>query len=1220
MPRPYRIASVVLAGVILLPHLTNTADLPPASAAVVDEVSRPAPPKDGTRVTLITGDRVLLTSRTGALDQVLFEPGPGSSSTSAVITRAGGHTVVIPSAAMSEVASGKLDRDLFDVTTLIAEGRDDARSPGVPVIIEYDGLSYSSLQPALGELIPGGTTTRVLTSVGARAATVRKASARTFWLGLASSRVGVKRITLDRKVSVSLDKTVPQIGAPAAWKRGFTGKGVKVAVLDTGIDSSHPDFAGRLAEVRNFSSAETGEDKVGHGTHVAGILAGNGAASNGKYRGVAPEASLLIGKVLDDEGSGSESAIIAGMEWAVARGAKVVNLSLASADPSDGTDPMSQAINRLSRKHDTLFIVAAGNCYVNEDSQTPGPAAADEAVAVGNLQINGASNDSSCRGPRTSDGVIKPEISAPGTGVVAPRAAGTSEGTPVNERYTSLTGTSMAAPHVAGAAVLLSQANPSWRGRQLKARLLSTSDPQRGSGIIRQGAGRVDADQATTPGVSVDSGELLLGMVHWPYPTSDSIKRTLVYRNPGATPVTLRLKADLGAKLSQAALVIPPRGQSTLTMTVDRRKLGIGSHSGRVTATPVAGGDPLVTLFGWYNEPERYDLNMRGYNLDGTPATSDLAVNGGAAPSSVRMENGKAVLRVPPGRYDVAAVFGRDATDTRVEDFALASTEVLVRRATTVILDARKAVPVDAVVAKRPGLAARERGMTYLRGNSWAVGALTIGTPRRFFATPTPRRTGRTEFSTGVRWEVPPYRAVRSDGGALPVTDYFFGPRFTGTKELRVVPSNPGGFSGGLAVVARTRAKTVGEQALAAENAGAAAVLFYDPARPGIDADGPFFAPEGARIPVLRTSRAAARDLLAAMHLQAITVRITGTAATPYVYDLVVPWAGRIPADASEVVQAQDLARLDETFGSHTDGVLHSETRSGLTPAGTSYGSWLMPAFVAPHRRTSFLSGNSTRWSDYLVVNNSGTGDPFGLRSVDRTYRAGVRSLARWVMPVATSGLPAGGEGPARVVRRGTSLLIALSPFGHGPSQYAEPFDGSGQYDLKVWRDDAPVGEVASAFMDFDVPAGPGHYRIDLDARRDLPWWRYSTRVVSSWSFRSTSAPTEVLPLLVADLDLPQAGPLSAVAAGRPVRITLGLRHQTGAPASRITSARLQLSYDGESWHTLPLKAYAPGRYVATVVHPAAKAGVAPSLRVEATDAAGGRLHQEITKAYSLRH
>lgn len=165
-------------------------------------------------------------------------------------------------------------------------------------------------------------------------------------------------------------------------KAYYEGQGVKVAVLDTGVDAGHPDLAGRIAEAKDFSGSPSTDDHFGHGTHVASIVGGTGAASSGTRRGVAPHADLLIGKVLGDDGYGSESSVIDGMEWAAAEHAKVVNMSLGSDADTDGTDPMSQAVNTLTASTDTLFVVAAGNAGPGP-STVGSPGAADAALTVG---------------------------------------------------------------------------------------------------------------------------------------------------------------------------------------------------------------------------------------------------------------------------------------------------------------------------------------------------------------------------------------------------------------------------------------------------------------------------------------------------------------------------------------------------------------------------------------------------------------------------------------------------------------------------------------------------------------------------------------------------------------------------------------------------------------------------------------------------------------------
>src|SRR5262249_39405559 len=149
-------------------------------------------------------------------------------------------------------------------------------------------------------------------------------------------------------------------------------------------------------------------------------------------------------------------------------------MSLGTPWPTDGTDPMSRAVNRLTRESGALFVVAAGNSGPGE--QTIGsPGAANLALTVGAVDKQDQPAWFSSRGPRFGDGAIKPEITAPGVDIVAARAAGTSLGNLLDEYYTSLDGTSMATPHVAGAAAILVEQHPRWSAARLKARLVSTS-------------------------------------------------------------------------------------------------------------------------------------------------------------------------------------------------------------------------------------------------------------------------------------------------------------------------------------------------------------------------------------------------------------------------------------------------------------------------------------------------------------------------------------------------------------------------------------------------------------------------------------------------------------------------------------------------------------------------------------------------------------------------
>ena len=170
---------------------------------------------------------------------------------------------------------------------------------------------------------------------------------------------GVRYVEKDITFHASLDKSAPQMGAPVAWDAGLTGKGVVVCLVDSGIDGTHPDLKGRIIGWKDIAAGQDDRpyDDFGHGTHCAGIIGGSGAASNGKYKGIAPEVQFIGVKVLGKDGSGSESNILAGIKYAANTNASVISMSL-------GSDEHSQAIcDAVSKcvKKGKIVIVAAGN-------------------------------------------------------------------------------------------------------------------------------------------------------------------------------------------------------------------------------------------------------------------------------------------------------------------------------------------------------------------------------------------------------------------------------------------------------------------------------------------------------------------------------------------------------------------------------------------------------------------------------------------------------------------------------------------------------------------------------------------------------------------------------------------------------------------------------------------------------------------------------------------
>jgi serine protease AprX len=301
----------------------------------------------------------------------------------------------------------------------------------------------------------------------------------------------VEMVWLDMPVHTWLDVSVPLIGAPQVWAAGYTGKGIIVAIVDTGVDVNHPDLAGRVTLTKDFSG-EGFTDNHGHGTHVAGITAGNGTAGSGKYKGVAPEATIYAAKVLRGNGSGLMSDVMAGVEWAVQQNAQVINLSLGSDGSCDGSDAMS-AVCDAAVDQGVMMCVAAGNAGPNYYT-VGSPGCARKVLTVGASDDNDAVTSFSSRGP-TADKRLKPEILFPGYHIVSCRASGTSMGTVVDSYYTEASGTSMATPHATGVCALLLQAKPALTPQAIKD-LLVGSAKILGADLFTYGYGRGDVYQA----------------------------------------------------------------------------------------------------------------------------------------------------------------------------------------------------------------------------------------------------------------------------------------------------------------------------------------------------------------------------------------------------------------------------------------------------------------------------------------------------------------------------------------------------------------------------------------------------------------------------------------------------------------------------------------------------------------------------------------------------
>jgi len=344
----------------------------------------------------------------------------------------------------------------------------------------------------------------------------------------------VFNIHYDRPVARFNYRTSLTVGTRAVRDLlGVTGAGVTVAVIDSGIAAWHDDLTSRSStlypygnqRVAGFVDFVNGQllpyDDNGHGTHVAGIIAGNGYDVNGARAGAAPDASIVSLKVLDANGGGSISSVIAALDWVLANHTaykiRVVNLSVGAAiTESYWTDPLALAAKRLV--DDGVVVVAAAGNFGKNSQGLPqyggisAPGNAPWVLTVGASSTGGTPErgddtiaNFSSRGPTYVDWTAKPDLVAPGTGIVSMLAPGSTleatktqfslPGTVATASlpYLSLSGTSMAAPVVAGTVALMLQANPALTPNAVKAILEYTAQQYPGYNALTQGAGFLNA-------------------------------------------------------------------------------------------------------------------------------------------------------------------------------------------------------------------------------------------------------------------------------------------------------------------------------------------------------------------------------------------------------------------------------------------------------------------------------------------------------------------------------------------------------------------------------------------------------------------------------------------------------------------------------------------------------------------------------------------------------
>ncbi|MEV5472280.1 S8 family serine peptidase [Streptomyces sp. NPDC052207] len=1200
------------------------------AASAVDAVHRPAGRGDTHSVTLITGDKVTIgTAADGSVVRSFESPDGATSGFHRAVVD--GSTYVYPDEVLPYVSAGKLDKQLFNVTRMIADGYDDAHSSRLPLIVKYtDAAARSRIQPK----VAGSTVVRRLDSIQGAALAQNRKQAPQFWASLTGGTAatarstkpsfagGVSKVWLDGKVTADLADSTAQIGAQQVWAEGNTGQGVKVAVLDSGADTEHPDLAG---QVDSSASFVPGEDDIadynGHGTHVASTVAGTGSASDGRERGVAFGARLAVGKVLNSEGSGQESWIIAGMEWAARdQHARIISMSLGGG--GDHTDPMSQAVDDLSKDTGALFVVAAGNGGPHSISS---PGAADAALTVGAVDSADQLADFSSQGPRDGDAGLKPEITAPGVDILAAR----SHYRRGSGYYTTMSGTSMATPHVAGAAALLASEHPDWTGAQLKEALVSSAKATPSYTPYEAGAGRLDARAAVHTTVFATT-TAYSGFHTWPPKPGETDVQKVTYTNVGDAPVDLDLAINGTVPtglftLSQNRVTVPAHGTASVTLTAELDRLaGDQSVSAMITGTDDSGAVRARTLIGAAREGRRQNLTVVAKDRSGNPLAGRVLLSAEHLFTVLDLDaSGTGTARLPVGSYSgwlTADVQGAGGPHSRGMAL-LAFNDVQLDQDRTVSLDGRKMRRILARVPQQT-TAVAPRLDVHRSFTDSLVESSMLPDPSydSIWALPTGKQVTAGEFEFGARFrlEQPALTlGTKSKTFADPLVKRAARPLPAGTRTLTAVYAGTGTAEelarqhvrGKAVVVQGDGTAGIKAQADAAAAAGAQVLVVVNDGTGRLQPwDETPWSPESpAPLTVATLDADQGAELIGSLRHGAVALKVTSHPTTDYVYDVVHHWTGAVPADPTWREDSKDLGRVDVSFRNYRQGKA-MEFRPDVW-RGWAVGNQLTTP--AQGERTDWVTSGATWLDDAFIQGETGQ------HAIDVLhYPARKTAEVDWFGPIQRPRMGPIGYQPVRYL----DTMYITAP-GWGDSGSGHVGEAGANFDVKDWMS-LYQGDQQLDWGNAEWLQVPGlgaervPYRLVVDNDRGAWANPYSTHTLTEWDFTSavTGSDSAVsLPLIQLDygVDTDRAG-----RADRHARLSVAASHLPGTKAS-IGKPTLDVSYDdGATWQRAALGAQGEGW--GTALRAPRSAGFV-SLRVTARDSDGNSVSQTITRAFGLR-
>ncbi|HEY0700286.1 MAG TPA: S8 family serine peptidase, partial [Micromonospora sp.] len=761
---------------------------------------------------------------------------------------------------------------------------------------------------------------------------------------------------------------------------------------------------------------------------------------------------------------------------------------------------------------------------------------------------------------------------------------------PVDDLYTMASGTSMAAPHVAGAAAIVAQRHPGWGGEEIKSALMSTSMALPES-VYDAGTGRVDVAAAVTQPVVARQGVLDFGYFPYSEEPHDPVVRTVTYVNTtdAATDLALDVSVtdDTGAPAatgmftpSADTVTVPAHGTADVQVTMDP---GLGDtrlYGGHLTATDSEGATVRTSL-GAYKEPRMVELVVEGVAQNGRAASGTSSVDVWNLDtdqwfSGLYGSKGGAttpVFRVPVGTYSISGfLWNMDETDRFGRELALVTEpEIVIEEDTRLVLDATAAQPSDPVTPR--DTEHRELTVGYHRAaeqHSFTIHYLLDRYVPTIFLGETDPVT-RGELDVSEHWELyAPELRLSAHRAPIEAEYALNSPRVDGTRTWKVADAGQArpsdlattDVSGKLALVEYTEDLEVAGAARAVEDAGAVAVIVTNN-QPGFLLG---WVPEETGIPVITVSQEVGRLLRDRLTGRRARIQAEGIPDSPYVYDLFPYWEGAVPARIDRTVDHRDLARFTTRYRGMGSEQTGAEIRFPLRPYDNAAVRQQISVPV-PSTRTEWVSPGEVSWQQVTWADTQERASvQVGAR---RGYTAGQHGDEDWFGAVARPGVPLDndhyGDFGMPGYREDDRLSIMIRSILDSDDHYSERLMSAARF----YENGELVAEGTGISGTLPADPAPARYRLELDVEQQEPWWQLSTRTRTAWEFDSARPPAgrrEPLGLLQLDYDV--ATDLKGRIADRgPTRIGVSVHHQgTGEPAPGST-LEAWVSYDeGSTW------------------------------------------------------